>query len=956
KVCRSRQTSAHSKVNTIFSVSHIPTTDEHPIQIQIQIDGVQVNFELDTGSPITVINESVWKSIGKPELNPIKLTYNSFSGHPIYFRSEALVNVNYNGQNTRLHLLVGGTNRNNIIGRNWIHALHINTQTLDDIVLKNKILHVNSELDNLDQLLNHYQEIFKKGLGRCKIKAQLHIKPNVTPKICKPRSLSFAYRQAVENNLNRLVSEQVLEPINTAKWAAPIVVVPKPADNVRICADFSTGVNAALDIDKYPLPKPTDIFVALNGGTLFSKIDLSEAYMQVELEDNTSAPSIFQQIMDQMIAGLDGTICYLDDIIVTGKNKIDHLNKLFIRIKDFGFTINKSKCVFLQNHVEYLDFIVDKNGIHSSPSKIKAIIDMPKPTNLSQLRSFLCMINHYSKSIPKLSDRLSVFYSLLKKDTIWNWNETCDQTFTSLKKLFTSPLALTQFDPTIPLVLGADTSNSGVGAVIYHRYPDGSEKVIAHASKTVTLTENHYSQIEKKALAIIYGVEKFDQFLRGRKFTLLTDHRPLTFIFASKEKGINTNAVNRVQRWAIRLMGYTYDIEYCSTDKFGQADGLSRLPIGSDIKFDKQDTGEISLLAIIQNEYQNNLPLRASQIAQATGKDSLLKLVYDYILSGWPSKHPELVQPYFRIRNEFSTSNGCITWGLRTIIPSCFKNRLLKHLHLTHSGMSRMKAEVRRYFWWPSLDKDIEDLARKCQACSQNSKQPAKVPLQQWHGPEKPWQRIHIDFMGKFMGLYFLIIVDAHSKWLEVIMMNSITTAATIDALSSLFARYETTPHATTNTSPAELFLKRQLRTVLDLLRSNANDLSNAARQRYRMNFDRHTKERYFNSGDEVLVRDFRFHPNKINWTPGVLIQRQGSCIWAIKVGDKIWRRHENQIKHRYWSSDEDFITINSPTSNTTTDLEKSLTSSTSLSDLDPQTLRRSSRFKKPTHRLIEEI
>lgn len=104
--------------------------------------------------------------------------------------------------------------------------------------------------------------------------------------------------------------------------------------------------------------------------------------------------------------------------------------------------------------------------------------------------------------------------------------------------------------------------------------------------------------------------------------------------------------------------------------------------------------------------------------------------------------------------------------------------------------MGRMKAKARRYFWWPLADKDIEELARQCCHCTQNDKQPVKAPLQQWNVPDGPWQHIHIDFMGKFMGYYYLIIVDAHSKWLEVFMMNNISTAATMKNLTSLFSRY----------------------------------------------------------------------------------------------------------------------------------------------------------------------
>ena len=1059
KVCRSKACLNKFKVNTISSVSQKLNTDDYAIQIPIRLNGLQVNFEFDTGSPITIINERTWELLRKPKLHPVKCTYNSFSGHSIHFKGETAVNVNYKDRCTQMKLIVGNKNRNNILGRNWINALHLNEQTLDDIISSSSIQNVNCTFKNLDQLLIHYDDILKDSLGCCKVKAHLHIKPNVMPKFCKPRSLPFAYREAVENDLNRLVAERVLEPINVSKWAAPIVVVPKTGGKVRICADLSTGVNQSLDIDQYPLPKPNDLFVALNGGTLFSKLDFSEAYLQVELDDDSkellvinthkglfrfnrlpfgvaSAPSIFQKIMDQMLSGIDGTVCYLDDIIVTGKNTMDHLNNLsrvFARIKDYGFHINKRKCLFLQDHIEYLGFIVNKNGVHASPSKIKSIIKMPKPTNFSQLRSFLGMVNHYVKFIPKLSDRLLPFYSLLKKNSSWGWNASCDQAFMSVKKVLASPLALTHYDPSLPIVLAADASNSGIGAVIYHRYPDGTEKAIAHASKTLTSTERNYAQIEKEALAIIYGVQKFDQFLRGRKFTLLTDHKPLTTIFSSK-KGISATSANRLQRWALRLMGYVYEIEYRSTLNFGHADGLSRLPTGRDKDFDNQDPGEISLVASIHQELQQNLPLRAAQIAKATQKDPILVQVYNYTLSGWPLSITDNLQPYYRLRNELSTLHGCLTWGLRTIIPSRFRNYLLNYLHLSHPGMTRMKIDARRYCWWPSIDKEIEEVVHKCPNCTENSKQSIKVPLSPWPVPDQPWKRIHLDFMGKFMGLYFLVIVDAYSKWIEVVTMNNPTTKATIDALSSLFARYglceiivsdngtqftaiefadfcarngikhitsppghpqsngqaeryvdtvksalkkglhnggsicdvllkflfsyRTTPHATTNLSPAELFLKRQLRTVLDLLRPNTFDPMNTARLRYQRNFDRHTKERYLQENNKVLVRDFRNSSNKIKWTPGILVSRQGARIWTVKVGNYIWRRHENQIKAREWLSDDD-VNLSDSAATTTmlaaTDHVRSFSESP-LPDQHPQMLRRSSRSKKPTNRLIEEI
>ena len=544
----------------------------------------------------------------------------------------------------------------------------------------------------------------------------------------------------------------------------------------------------------------------------------------------------------------------------------------------------------------------------------------------------------------------------------------------------------------------------------------------------MTAAERNYAQIEKEALALVYGTQKFDQFLRGRKFTLLTDHKPLLTIFGPK-KGIPTTSANRLQRWAIRLMEYSYDIEYRSTTDFGQADGRSRLPVGPDRLFDDQNIMDVDQIATIQEELQQQLPIRASEVAQATRKDSLLTKVHHYVLSGWPPESDQNLQPYTRIRHELSTSHSCIVWGLRTIIPNSLRHQLLTHLHRTHLGMGRMKAEARQYFWWPSLDKDIENLAAQCQTCTENSKQPTKAPLQQWNVPEQPWQRIHLDFMGKFLNDDFLIIVNAHSKWLEVFLMHNTSSTATITVLKSLFARYglcdeivsdngsqftsqefsdfcihhgirhlrtapghpqsngqaeryvqlvksalkkntpdgkkisetlvkflfhyRSTPHSTTNHTPSELFIKRQFRTVLDLLRPDSAHNVHPARERYKINFDRRTHQRSFTQADKVLVRDFRQSQTKIQWTPGTLLQRFGTRIWTVQVNDQVWRRHENQLKQRQCLDPHD----PDETHPIRTDVEMNVSSGFANlpSNTESPMPRRSSRLRKPVQRLIEQ-
>ena len=220
--------------------------------------------------------------------------------------------------------------------------------------------------------------------------------------------------------------------------------------------------------------------------------------------------------------------------------------------------------------------------------------------------------------------------------------------------------ALVHFNPALPIVLAADASSVGIGAVIFHHYPDGTKKAIAHASKTLTPAEKNYLQIEREALALIYGVKKFHQYLWGREFTLQTDHKPLTTIFG-KKKGIPPTTAGRLQRWALILMGYSFNIEYKSTKMFGNADGLSRLPVGPDQCFDRQNYGRINVTELLQVEKLEELLVKASDLASETNKDPILKEVKQFTLKGWPEQVTQkALQPYTRHKNELTVQNGCI--------------------------------------------------------------------------------------------------------------------------------------------------------------------------------------------------------------------------------------------------------------------------------------------------------
>eukprot|EP00731_Ephydatia_muelleri_P034396 Em0058g2a len=315
--------------------------------------------------------------------------------------------------------------------------------------------------------------------------------------------------------------------------------------------------------------------------------------------------------------------------ITRGKNKEEHLTtveEVLKRLQNEGLRVNKEKCCFLTTSVQYLGHRIDANGIHATGEKLDAILMAPVPSSVPQLRSFLGMINYYSKFIPNLATLLNPLNELLRKDVQWKWTDQREQAFKQAKQCLTSPNVLVHYDPTLPIKLAGDAS-----------------------------AERNYAQLEKEALSLIFGVKKFHEYLYGRRFTLLTDHKPLTTILGPKT-GVPPLAAARLQRWALLLSAYEYDLEFRPTAQHANADGLSRLPL-SIIADAGTATSDSDVFNVGQIEA---LPVTAMQLRKVTRQDPILSKVVTFTRNGWPSIVPENLKPYWTCRNELTVEGDCL--------------------------------------------------------------------------------------------------------------------------------------------------------------------------------------------------------------------------------------------------------------------------------------------------------
>ena len=222
--------------------------------------------------------------------------------------------------------------------------------------------------------------------------------------------------------------------------------------------------------------------------------------------------AIFQKVIDTVLAGMEHTVAYLDDILVGGSTIQEHNQNLPAvnrRLEEFGFRLRLPKGEFLKPGVNYLGHLITAKEITALDDRVKAIRDFPRPITVKQLEAFIGKLNYYGKFLPNLSMHCSPLNELRHQGAKWQWAKECDNAFETLKEMLAQKTLLVHCDRSKPLVVACDASPYGVGAVHSHQMEDGSEMPIAYASKSLTKSEKNYSQIEKEGLSIVVAVRKF---------------------------------------------------------------------------------------------------------------------------------------------------------------------------------------------------------------------------------------------------------------------------------------------------------------------------------------------------------------------------------------------------------------------------------------------------------------
>ena len=494
-----------------------------------------------------------------------------------------------------------------------------------------------------------------------------------------------------------------------------------------------------------------------------------------------SSADLFEKKVEQIFGDLIGVSVYFDNIIVAGKTQQEldeNLRKLLAKARDCNVKFNRKKIQLNQTEVRYLGHIVSKDGLRPDPEKIEAINSMPDPADREGVQRLIGTLNFLRSYIPNMSACTEPLRILLKSDTQWAWTKEQAESFKVIKRLLTSEPVLQYFDMTKETHLQVDASKSGLGAVLLQ-----DNKPVAYASRSLTETETNYPQIDKELLAVVFGCERFHNYLYGRQVYIQTDHKPLVPIIDKSLHKVSP----RLQRLLLRLQRYDIAKLTYVPGKYLYIAGTLSSAYLQRVTNDQADLEE-EVVLIHALEADN---ASIDKLKDAYVKDPVMHELKKALLDGWKWSRkgdaPACIQPYWDVRSDIYEHDGFLYNGERVIIPHSQRKPLLKTLHMGHLGIQKCRDRARKSFYWPGLSNDIHNEVSSCLSCTRFANKQQKEPLMPHAVPHLPWNQVAMDIM-EYKSNSYLVVVDCYSHYPELRLLKRKSAEDVIMALKSIFA------------------------------------------------------------------------------------------------------------------------------------------------------------------------
>ncbi|XP_056017509.1 uncharacterized protein K02A2.6-like [Ostrea edulis] len=735
----------------------------------LTINDRKVEFKLDTGAQGNIIPKHVFDQLelDDHQLKNTKIRSVAYGGHKIKPKGTKILECSVRGRKYDLPFFIVDTNARAILGKNACTEI-------GSIVR----VHCVKNESTKENVLKAYDDVFK-GLGELPGKHHIKIDETITPVIHPPRKVPAALQDKVRTELDRMETLGVItkqdEPTD---WVHSLVTVRKP-NKLRLCID-PKDLNRAIKREHYHLQTVDEVIEKLPQAKVFSKFDATHGFWHIKLDEpssklltfNTpfgryrymrlpfgisSAPEVFSKRVQEMFSDLSGVECIVDDILVWGETTAEHdsrVQQMLQRCREMNFKLNKNKVEFRVPEVRYVGHLITNNGIKVDPEKVRAIVEMPPPDDVSGVKRVLGVVQYVSKFIPNLSDVTAPLRILLQQDVEWHWDAPQQESFDRLKQLVSSTPVLRIYDVRKPVRISGDASSKGLGVVLLQ-----DAHPVAYGSRALTETQKRCAQIEREMLAIVYGCEKFHHYIYGRSVTVETDHKPLVAIY---NKPLY-RATPRLQRMLMRLQRYDLKLVYVPGKEMHISDALSRSYL--------KETPEILVDDEIDVDWiEAQLPVsptKLQQLKEATAADETLQTLKNTVLVGWPidqSNVPLNIIQFWNYRDEITEIDGLLYKGQRLMIPTSLKTEMLNKLHEAHMGIVKTQTRAREILFWPKMNQNIENFIGQCAVCNKYRNSNSKEPMVPQEIPSRPWAKVAAD-MFQFKGSEYLLCVDYYSKY-----------------------------------------------------------------------------------------------------------------------------------------------------------------------------------------------
>uniref|UniRef100_A0A8C9ZTG8 Gypsy retrotransposon integrase-like protein 1 n=1 Tax=Sander lucioperca TaxID=283035 RepID=A0A8C9ZTG8_SANLU len=768
-------------------VSHTSVTNcsSRPLfSVTVASKGISRPLEVmvDSGADVSLMDISLARELGLCSIPlPVPLRATALDGRFLWQvthqTSPVILSFPDHHSETLSFLLVNSSLPPVILGFPWLseHNPHIDWTLGVGVILEPALGRNLPDLSSVPSCYKNLGEVFNKSRATALPPHRTYDCPiDLLPGSAPPKGLLYSLSSpetvAMKDYIDSALEAGIIRP-SSSPAGAGFFFVGKKDWSLRPCIDYR-GLNDITVKNRYPLPLLSSAFELLQGATVFSKLDLRNAYHLVRIREGdewktafntpsghyeylvmpfglTNAPAVFQALVNDVLRDMLNVFVfvYLDDILIFSRNLDEHINHVravLQRLLNNDLFVKAEKCEFHVPKVSFLGYVVAEGEMSMDPEKVKAVKEWPTPTNRKEVQRFLGFANFYRKFIRNFSSVAAPLHKLTSSKSRFVWSPQTDSAFQVLKERFVTAPVLTMSDPCRQFVVEVDASNVGLGAILSQRLStDGKLHPCAFLSRKLSPAERNYDVGNRELLAVKVALEEWRHWLEGAEhpFLVWTDHKNLEYLRSAKRLN------SRQARWALFFNHFNFSLSYRPGSKNTKPDALSRL-------FDTDS---------LPKSDETILP--GSCVVGAVS---------------W-----EVEERVKRATIDLPVPVGCPL--NRLFVPSELRSQVVHWAHSSmlscHPGVKRTVFVVRQRFWWPRIVDSVKEYVAACPVCAQHKSlhQPPAGLLHPLPVPSRPWSDISLDFVTGLPlsegNTTILTIVDRFSKMVHFVPLPKLPSA-----------------------------------------------------------------------------------------------------------------------------------------------------------------------------------